>query len=121
MATVLTELARELRSFAAVASGADGAPPFAVVGGLAVSARTEPRFTRDVDVAVAVANEAAAEARSPLRRCERWPMLSRHTDARPPPQARASTPDRRGFRRETPIPRRETAHNRRGDLAPQAL
>ncbi|GDX83069.1 hypothetical protein LBMAG42_48800 [Deltaproteobacteria bacterium] len=62
MAAVLTELARELRRFAAVATGADGAPPFAVVGGLAVSARTEPRFTRDVDVAVAVANDAAAEA-----------------------------------------------------------
>lgn len=62
MAAVLTELARELRRFAAVASGADGAPPFAVVGGLAVSARTEPRFTRDVDVAVAVANDATAEA-----------------------------------------------------------
>lgn len=34
----------------------------AVVGGLAVSARTEPRFTRDVDLAVAVADDAAAEA-----------------------------------------------------------
>jgi hypothetical protein len=29
--------------------------PWALVGGLAVSARTEPRFTRDVDLAVAVA------------------------------------------------------------------
>jgi len=35
---------------------------FAVVGGLAVSARVEPRFTRDVDVAVAVADDADAEA-----------------------------------------------------------
>lgn len=35
---------------------------FALVGGLAVSARTEPRFTRDVDVAVAVADDPAAEA-----------------------------------------------------------
>ena len=34
----------------------------AVVGGLAVSVRTEPRFTRDVDLAVAVADDAAAEA-----------------------------------------------------------
>jgi predicted nucleotidyltransferase len=32
------------------------------VGGLAVSARTEPRFTRDLDVAVAVADDAEAEA-----------------------------------------------------------
>jgi predicted nucleotidyltransferase len=34
----------------------------AVVGGLAVSARTEPRFTRDADVCVAAAHDAAAEA-----------------------------------------------------------
>jgi hypothetical protein len=35
---------------------------FAVVGGLAVSARTEPRFTRDLDVAIAVENDAEAES-----------------------------------------------------------
>jgi hypothetical protein len=35
---------------------------FAVVGGLAVSARTEPRFTRDADLAVAVAGDPEAEA-----------------------------------------------------------
>ena len=35
---------------------------FAIVGGLAVSARSEPRFTRDVDIAVAVAHDADAEA-----------------------------------------------------------
>lgn len=35
---------------------------FALVGGLAVSARTEPRFTRDADIAVAVAGDAEAEA-----------------------------------------------------------
>lgn len=35
---------------------------FAVVGGLAVSVRTEPRFTRDVDLAVAVADDEEAEA-----------------------------------------------------------
>lgn len=34
---------------------------WAIVGGLAVSARAEPRTTRDVDVAVAVATDAAAE------------------------------------------------------------
>ena len=33
----------------------------ALVGGLAVSARTEPRFTRDLDLAVAVAGDAEAE------------------------------------------------------------
>lgn len=35
---------------------------WALVGGLAVSVRTEPRFTRDVDVAVAVDGDAGAEA-----------------------------------------------------------
>lgn len=35
--------------------------PWALVGGFAVSARTEPRFTRDVDVAVLVDSDAAAE------------------------------------------------------------
>ncbi|MHB8420758.1 MAG: nucleotidyl transferase AbiEii/AbiGii toxin family protein [Myxococcales bacterium] len=34
----------------------------ALVGGLAVSARAEPRFTRDLDLAVAVASDAEAEA-----------------------------------------------------------
>jgi predicted nucleotidyltransferase len=37
-------------------------PPFALVGGLAVSARTEPRFTRDIDLVVAVADDEEAEA-----------------------------------------------------------
>jgi hypothetical protein len=35
---------------------------FALVGGLAVSARTEPRFTRDADLAVALGSDAEAEA-----------------------------------------------------------
>ena len=35
--------------------------PWALVGGLAVSARTEPRFTRDIDVVVAVATDSDAE------------------------------------------------------------
>lgn len=34
---------------------------FALVGGLAVSIRTEPRFTRDADLVVAVATDAEAE------------------------------------------------------------
>lgn len=34
---------------------------WALVGGFAVSARAEPRFTRDIDIAVAVANDGAAE------------------------------------------------------------
>jgi predicted nucleotidyltransferase len=35
---------------------------WALVGGLAVSIRVEPRFTRDIDLAVAVADDAEAEA-----------------------------------------------------------
>jgi hypothetical protein len=35
---------------------------WALVGGLAVSARAEPRFTKDIDLAVAVSDDAAAEA-----------------------------------------------------------
>jgi predicted nucleotidyltransferase len=34
---------------------------FAVVGGLAVSVRVEPRFTRDIDLAIAAANDSEAE------------------------------------------------------------
>jgi hypothetical protein len=35
--------------------------PFALIGGLAVSARTEPRFTRDADFAVVVSDDKEAE------------------------------------------------------------
>jgi predicted nucleotidyltransferase len=35
--------------------------PYAVIGGLAVSVRAEPRFTRDVDLAVVVATDSEAE------------------------------------------------------------
>ena len=35
---------------------------FTIVGGLAVSARTEPRFTRDADICVAVEHDREAEA-----------------------------------------------------------
>ena len=34
---------------------------WALVGGLAVSARTEPRFTRDIDIVVAVEDDTRAE------------------------------------------------------------
>jgi predicted nucleotidyltransferase len=46
----------------AVAALAQRSVRHALVGGLAVSVRTEPRFTRDVDLAVAVASDAEAEA-----------------------------------------------------------
>lgn len=52
-------LARCLGDFLAAA----GDPSrFAIVGGLAVSARTVPRFTADLDFATAVADDADAEA-----------------------------------------------------------
>jgi len=35
--------------------------PFALVGGLAVSSRAEPRFTRDADLAVSVSSDSDAE------------------------------------------------------------
>jgi hypothetical protein len=34
---------------------------FAIIGGIAISARVEPRFTRDLDLAVAVADDREAE------------------------------------------------------------
>lgn len=40
---------------------ADADVPFALIGGLAVSARVEPRFTRDADVAVPAATDVEAE------------------------------------------------------------
>lgn len=40
----------------------EAAAPWALIGGLAVSARSEPRLTRDVDVAVAVVDARTAEA-----------------------------------------------------------
>lgn len=41
---------------------ADQGKGFALVGGFAIMARCQPRFTRDADLAVAVANDAEAEA-----------------------------------------------------------
>lgn len=56
----MTPLETALR---AIAAGLDPRElPWALVGGLAVSARAEPRTTRDVDVAVAVPDDPAAEA-----------------------------------------------------------
>jgi len=46
---------------AATADLRELAAPFALVGGLAIAARAEPRMTRDVDFAVAV--EPASRAR----------------------------------------------------------
>jgi hypothetical protein len=53
----VNRLARSLATAAAVLSGR----PFALIGGIAVSARSEPRFTRDLDLAVAVPDDPSAE------------------------------------------------------------
>jgi hypothetical protein len=55
----MNPLERALRDFLA---GRPQEVAVAVVGGIAVSARTEPRFTRDLDFVVAVATEAEADA-----------------------------------------------------------
>lgn len=54
----MTALARALRD---VIEGLGADARFALVGGLAVSARTEPRFTRDIDLAMVVEGDAEAE------------------------------------------------------------
>jgi len=53
-------LAETLRRLAEDLDGAGAS--WALIGGLAVSVRTEPRFTRDVDVAVAAPDDATAES-----------------------------------------------------------
>jgi predicted nucleotidyltransferase len=55
----VTELETALRQICADLT--EAAVSFAIVGGLAVSARTEPRFTRDADIAVAVASDTETE------------------------------------------------------------
>jgi hypothetical protein len=59
-ANTVTRIERVLRELAATLGTLP--QPFALVGGLAVSSRAEPRFTRDVDLAVAVQGDAEAEA-----------------------------------------------------------
>ena len=56
----MSRLERALRGIASEL--ADRERSWALVGGLAVSARAEPRFTRDIDLAVAVRDDATAEA-----------------------------------------------------------
>lgn len=54
----------------------DSGVPFAVVGGMAVSARAEPRFTRDVDVAVVVRSDPEAEALVRSLLDQGWSLLA---------------------------------------------
>jgi len=56
----VSELADSLRRIASDLDEANVA--FALIGGLAVSVRAEPRFTRDADLAVSVRTDADSEA-----------------------------------------------------------
>jgi hypothetical protein len=49
---------------------------FALVGGLAVSARTEPRFTRDADLAVSVTGDADAETLVSSLQARGWRVVA---------------------------------------------
>ncbi len=57
---MVTDLERSLHHVASYL--ADRGRPWALVGGLAVAIRAQPRLTRDVDVAVATADDAEAES-----------------------------------------------------------
>lgn len=50
---------------------------FALVGGLAVSIRTEPRFTRDADLAVSVRSDADAKAVVHRLSARGWQVLAK--------------------------------------------
>jgi hypothetical protein len=55
------EQPRVLRVLAVVADALEHAGArWALIGGLAVSTRIEPRFTRDIDLAVSVPDDASA-------------------------------------------------------------
>lgn len=84
MAAILTDLASELRRFADAVGAGDDRPGFAVIGGLAVSVRTEPRFTRDIDLAVACPADEDAEALlyALLQRGYRTAAVFEHTSGR---------------------------------------
>jgi len=70
----MSRLEHALRDF--IGHLADLDVPFAIVGGLAVSARTEPRFTRDADVCVALDTDAEVEALIKRLRARGYEILS---------------------------------------------
>jgi hypothetical protein len=55
---------------------ADARTPWALVGGLAVSARAEPRFTRAIDLVIAVDSDLDAETPVRLLLSERFAVAS---------------------------------------------
>lgn len=76
----MTKLAQTLRAIIGILPHER---PFALVGGLAVSARAEPRFTRDIDLAIGVTGDGDAEAVVYALR-ERFSLVAaiEHTTAR---------------------------------------
>lgn len=70
---------------------------FAIVGGLAVSARSEPRLTRDVDLAIAVGSDREAEAvvRALAGRGYHVTAVVEHAATHRLATARLGAPDRR--------------------------
>ncbi|CAN5710107.1 nucleotidyl transferase AbiEii/AbiGii toxin family protein [soil metagenome] len=78
----MTDLGAQVAAAAKLFRGAE--LDFAIVGGLAVSTRTEPRFTRDVDIAVALPDDATAERLIRHARAEgyRASMLLEHDVAK---------------------------------------
>jgi Nucleotidyl transferase AbiEii toxin, Type IV TA system len=70
----MTDLERTLSTIASALRQRHSA--FALVGGLAVSLRTEPRFTRDADLAVSVSSDVEAEALIASLRSDRFDMVA---------------------------------------------
>jgi predicted nucleotidyltransferase len=74
---------RLLRELSSIASSLHAAGArFAVVGGLAVSARAEARFTRDVDLAVAVDSDLEADRLLRVLREAGYELLELHEQER---------------------------------------
>lgn len=71
---------------------------YALVGGLAVSLRTEPRFTRDLDIAIAVETDQQAEAliRQLIDRGYAILLQSEHETANRLATIRLAMPERSG-------------------------
>jgi hypothetical protein len=61
----VTALADAIRRVTVDLQELDSHFAFDLIGGLAVSVRAEPRFTRDIDLAVAVTDDRDAESLSP--------------------------------------------------------
>jgi hypothetical protein len=79
----------------AVADLADLGRHFALVGGLAVSVRSEPRLTRDADLAVSVADDRDAEALVRDLQARGWRVAARALRGRRPGSGHRARPQDR--------------------------